>query len=301
MTDKQRFSRIGFCYFALMLLTQLLAAVAQIALYAFIPAWLSESGWMTWLASYVPLYAVAVPVFFWMMHRLVPDGGAQPGKDRFSAGRWVRVVVLIFGLMYLCNYASLLLTWAFTGQLANALDMAVSGSGWLPNLVFGVIIAPIGEEFLFRWMLWRKMGQYGDKAYILLGGVIFALFHGNLSQLLYAFFIGAIFCWVYARTGKLAYTIALHIGINAVGILLAPLALQNQVALVALGVFILASIAGAGIILALYAKRTPYAPPRMEDAPAHPVRRALTAPGMLFYTALCLALVVYVLVVIRLG
>lgn len=301
MTDKQRFSRIGFCYFALMLLTQLLAAVMQMVLYTFAPASLTESGWMTWIVSYIPLYIVAVPVFLWMMHRLVPDGGAQPGADRFPAGRWVRLVVLIFGLTYLCNYASLLLTWVFTGQLANALGMAVSGSGWLPNLLFGVIIAPIGEEILFRWILWRKMGQYGDKAYILLGGVIFALFHGNLSQLLYAFFIGAIFCWVYARTGRLRYTMALHIGINAVGILLAPLALQNQTALIILGVVILASIAGAGIILALYAKRTPYAPPQMENAPAHPVRRALAAPGMLFYIALCLVLVGYVLIVIRLG
>lgn len=301
MTDKQRFSRIGFCYFTLMLLLQLLGAGTQTLLYTFGPASLMDNEWVSWLSSYGPLYLIGVPVFFWMLRRLVPDGGAQPGNDRFSAGRWVRLVVLIFGLTYLCNYASLLLTWVFTGKLANALDMTMAGNSWLSNLVFAVIVAPIGEEFLFRWVLWRKMGQYGDKAYILLGGIIFALFHGNLSQLLYAFVIGVVLCWVYARTGKLAYTIALHVGINLVGMVLAPLALQNQVALIILGILVLGGIVGAGIILALYAKRTPYAPPQMEDAPAHPVRLALTAPGMLFYIALCLVLVAVMLLMIRQG
>lgn len=295
MTDKQRFSRIGLCYFVLMAVVQLLGIAVQTLLAVFAPA-LLEGGWVLWLSTYAPLYLVAAPLFWWMMNRLVPDGNAVAGGERFSAGRWVRLVVVVLGMVYACNYVSLLLTWVFTGQLANALDMAVSDRGILPNIIFGVIIAPVGEELLFRYMLWRKAGQYGDKAYALLGGVLFALFHGNLSQLLYAFFIGAIFCWVYARTGKLRYTIALHIGINSVGMILAPLALQNQVAMIALMVVVLGSIAGMGVILALKARHTFYAPPQLENAPAHPVRRALTAPGMLFYEGLCLVLVVLTLV-----
>lgn len=79
---------------------------------------------------------------------------------------------------------------------------------------------------MFRKLLYDKIGGYGVRTYVLVGAFLFALFHANLSQLLYAFVLGAVFCYIYAHTGKLRYTILLHVAINTIGTMAAPLFIQ---------------------------------------------------------------------------
>ncbi len=297
MTAKQSYSRVGWSYFALMGITQLLGNGFSLLLAVLWPTALVDHPWLVWAVSYVPLYGIAVPVFFWMMHRLVPTGPAPAAGEGMGPARWLRLFVLLMGSVYVLNIVSLGINYLLTGRIVNTLNDMTQAGGYVSSVLVGCIIAPVGEEFLFRWALWNKVGRYGEKAYILLGGVIFALFHGNLSQLLYAFFCGAVLCYVYAKTGRLAYTISLHVAINVMGIAVGPLAALGQWGGTALVVFMLAMIVGAGCVLALYGRRPRYAPAQDPAAPAHPVRTALAAPGMLAYTLLCLALVVLMVLV----
>jgi uncharacterized membrane protein len=55
-----------------------------------------------------------------------------------------------------------------------------------------------------------------------MSALLFGLFHGSLNQLCYAFLLGLVFGYVYIRTGKLRYTIMLHIGINSLSTVLLP-------------------------------------------------------------------------------
>ena len=52
---------------------------------------------------------------------------------------------------------------------------------------------------------------------MLLSGAVFALFHGNLAQIFYAFPLGVFFAYLYLRTGRLRYTIGMHMLINFLG------------------------------------------------------------------------------------
>ena len=45
--------------------------------------------------------------------------------------------------------------------------------------------------------------------------MLFGLLHGNLEQLFYAILIGLVLGYVYCSTGKIRYTIAIHMGFNA--------------------------------------------------------------------------------------
>ena len=81
---------------------------------------------------------------------------------------------------------------------------------------------------MFRKLLYDKIGGYGVRTYVLVGAFLFALFHANLSQLLYAFVLGAVFCYIYAHTGKLRYTILLHVAINTIGTMAAPLSYNTE-------------------------------------------------------------------------
>ena len=83
--------------------------------------------------------------------------------------------------------------------------------------VFAVILAPLVEELVFRKLLCDRMRRYGDKIAVLVSGIAFGLYHGNLYQFFYAAAIGIFFAFLYCRTGRVSYTILLHMLVNFVG------------------------------------------------------------------------------------
>ena len=52
---------------------------------------------------------------------------------------------------------------------------------------------------------------------MLISGLMFGLFHANLAQGVYTAALGMFLAFVYMRTGKIGYTIALHMIINSFG------------------------------------------------------------------------------------
>jgi len=80
---------------------------------------------------------------------------------------------------------------------------------------------------LFRKLLIDRIYKYGEGIAVVTSGLMFGLFHGNFSQFFYAFGIGMIFAYIYCKTGKLRYSIGLHMIINTIGSVAAPLLLKN--------------------------------------------------------------------------
>ncbi len=95
------------------------------------------------------------------------------------------------------------------------------GSSWV--LLFAVIVvAPIGEEFLFRGLIQGYgLRNFAPVLAIGLQALIFGLYHGNIIQGVYAFFMGAILGLVAYKTGTILTSIVLHISVNA-SLLLVP-------------------------------------------------------------------------------
>ena len=87
---------------------------------------------------------------------------------------------------------------------AIPLDAAL---GPLVILVIGlavVVAAPFGEELLFRALFFRGMrGYWRFMPAAWVSGLLFALFHVNLSVVVPFAFIGALFAWAYEETGSL--------------------------------------------------------------------------------------------------
>lgn len=216
LSFKNTMSRVGLCYFVLMLVTQALQLAGMTLLGS-----LLETGWGLWALSYAPLYCIAVPVFILLLQKLVPGTPGTAGSAALTAGGWLRWLVLCLGVTYLFNFVSLgitaLLGMLKGGAVQNPLALMQMNSSLLATFLFACVLAPVGEEFLFRKLLYDKIGGYGVRTYVLVGAFLFALFHANLSQLLYAFVLGAVFCYIYAHTGKLRYTILLHVAINTIG------------------------------------------------------------------------------------
>ena len=218
---KKDFSRIGLALTVfLVIVSALQLLIAFICRRAF-PA-VTESGWYTWAVTYLPQLFIAAPVCLLMLRTKEPP---EQFGEKFGAGHYVLVIIMCISVMYIGSILGALITSIFGA--GNALQTIVTGSNIWATLLFAVILAPIVEELIFRRAIMNRLRKYGDKTAILVSALLFALMHGNLSQFFYALGLGILFGYVYARTGKLRYTVGLHMTINFLGTFVGSLILQS--------------------------------------------------------------------------
>ncbi|KFI92702.1 metal-dependent membrane protease [Bifidobacterium saguini DSM 23967] len=181
-------------------------------------------AWASLLASSGPLYVVAMPLSM-LIFTLVP--AIKTRQYAMKPGEFIQLFIMCVPVMYLGNIIGNMLSAVMTdGQATNRLNSVVAGNDWWVNALYIGILAPIFEEWIFRKEIISRVRRYGEKTAMVLSSLAFALFHMNLFQFFYAFGLGLIFGYVYMRTSKLRYTIAMHMLINLNGTVLAPLLLK---------------------------------------------------------------------------
>ena len=238
---KRFFSRLGL---ALIVLLCVYFVAQTVLMYALLIAYppSRNAWWFNWVLSLVPLYAVAVPAMYFVLRRLekAPHGetyekrSASIGglsvmcqKPRLTLKMWLVMLVVGFGFTYIGNFiANFVMTVlsVLTGyDYQNSLVSLTENTPVIFTFIGTCIIAPIGEEFVFRKLLIDRTRRYGDVISILISATSFALFHGNVFQLFYAFFLGAIFAYMYTLSGRLHWSIIAHSAINTVGGVLIPM------------------------------------------------------------------------------
>lgn len=210
---RRRFSRVGWSTFLLLVV----GSLAQVAMIRLLPQWM-EHPWGKWACMFVPLYLVALPLTLLLL-RTVP--AQKPEKKAMRLRDWLTAVPICICLMYVGNIVGnglmLLLQNLFGTVVENPVESLLVHQALLPKILVVVIVGPLIEEFVFRKQLLDRLRIYGEKTALLVSAVLFGLFHGNLSQLFYAFLLGLVFGYIYLRTGKLRYSAALHMLINLLG------------------------------------------------------------------------------------
>ena len=94
-------SRLGWGAFTLMLLTQVLAVGMMYLFAAIMPPAFLASSWYAWMLTYLPLYLVAFPIFWFMVRRLP---AIQPEKKAScTPATFCKLVILCLGITYLLN------------------------------------------------------------------------------------------------------------------------------------------------------------------------------------------------------
>ncbi len=224
LVAKRNFSRLGFALFMILVVGTFLQILGGVIMN------LVSSGqtWLIWVSMFAPLYLIAFPVGILLMRR-VP---AKPlPKETWSVPRLLSLFPICIFLMYCGSLIGTFLNWLLGLILptapVNPLDALIGLDSLFWRILVMVILAPILEEFIFRKQLIDRMHYYGEKRAVVLSALMFGLFHGNLSQGFYAFFLGLVFGYVYLRTGKLRHSIILHMVINFMGSVLAPELVKN--------------------------------------------------------------------------
>ena len=231
---RRSFSRLGLGYMVFMVVLLVASLAIQYAFLYLCPQYLN-AWWFDWVLSLAPLYAVALPCLWLFLRRLpttppsvtytTPEGGAEE-KPPFTLKHWLILLSICLGLMYMGSIAGnvtmQILSAIMQYDYANALGQLVDESPVWMTFVGACICAPFGEELIFRKLLIDRARRFGDLPAILVSALLFALFHGNLFQFFYAFLLGMVMAYIYTRSGKYLWCVAMHSAINFVGTLMIP-------------------------------------------------------------------------------
>ena len=230
---RQDFSKIGVAYLAMTVGFMAVAYLVQILALVFYPS-LLDAWWFGWVVSILPLYAVGLPIL-WLLLRRVPVSphnshcivkGLATEKTSFGWKLWLILLVMAFGCMTAGGIAGNIIMGVLSEIMqydyAFALNSMVIDTPIWFTFICTCVCAPLGEELLFRKLLIDRTRRYGDLASILLSGLLFGLFHGNLFQFFYAALVGMVLAYVYTRSGRYLPCVALHAAINFMGSVVNP-------------------------------------------------------------------------------
>lgn len=134
---------------------------------------------------------------------------------------------------------------ATAGEAATQTTDALAGYGIVLSIVIYGIVTPLIEEFVFRGMFYaaiynyaiRKIGHADTPSAIailpsadlqrrafgiaaVVSSLLFAVYHMNLAQGIYAFLMGMVFCLAYELTGQFLSPWILHAACNIIALLL---------------------------------------------------------------------------------
>ncbi len=100
------------------------------------------------------------------------------------------------------------------------LNPLTGGNIFIMVLTIG-IVAPFAEEFLFRGVIYRTLSKnISIPVTIIIQGVLFGIYHGNLIQGVYASLLGIIFGFITYKTQSLWPAIIAHMTNNTIAVII---------------------------------------------------------------------------------
>ena len=163
----------------------------------------------------------AFPIYFLISKKKVKTEPLQ--KSGLGFGRLFIYLGVVFFLGIAGNIIGIVLNSVITSNGGKAsvsnIEDYIKGN-YLMMLIYAGILGPIIEEFLCRKILLDRLHRYGKGIAMVTSGLIFALLHGNLQQFFYTFLVGFFFAYIYLKTGRIRYSIILHMGMNMYSLVL---------------------------------------------------------------------------------
>ena len=154
-------------------------------------------------------------------------GGNTDGERKRDAGyraesaRCILCCVLCFAAGGLLNlgWSGLLSFLKIQQHFSNAAQEAMLSGQILIQILAMGIFAPLTEELIFRGLLYRRMRKLLSAGQsVILSSLLFAVYHGNVIQMVFAFPMAVILTLLYEKSGKFRYPFLFHMGCNLTAI-----------------------------------------------------------------------------------
>ena len=211
---KKVFSRFGFAQLAGMAAIMLLSlALTPFVNQESLEKLISSVGpSVLLLMTYAPNFLFLL--VFWLIIRKVPK--VEWRKESMSFGMILKIFVMMYALSSVLNQIGTVISRAAPAGGTEQLDLidATVNTKLLIGFLIPAVIGPVVEELIFRKFMIDRLHNYGETAVIVFTALCFGLYHGNLTQFLYASCVGLFLGYVYCKTGKVIYTMIMHMLLN---------------------------------------------------------------------------------------
>ena len=214
---RQRLSRILFGFFLFFFLSVAVELLVAVVVAVLAPE-LAAAPLFSWLASLMPMYLVGLPVLYLTVRDIPTE---VPAQRRLRVRDFLTFLLISYATMFCSNLLTkginaLIDLVAGNSSNSGAIDM-INSSPAAYTLLFAVFLGPLVEEVIFRHIILRRLLPFGEGFAVSVSALLFGFYHGNIAQLLYAFWVGWILGIVAVRTGKLIHTVLLHCSLNLLG------------------------------------------------------------------------------------
>jgi len=180
----------------------------------------SEFGYDMFLALISQMIMVlAIPLFFLLVTKKDVTATLRMEKSI----DFVQVLLILVACIGLFYPAQIINAFFVEGVLENIIGpqsdaSSMAEAATLPQLLFSIVITcglpAICEEVFFRGMVMRAYERKGARTAVLMSSTVFAVMHGNLTQLVYAFVLGIFLALITITADSLYASLTAHFTLN---------------------------------------------------------------------------------------
>lgn len=222
----KQFSRLGLAFVVGSVVISIANNLLTLALKYWKPEW-AENTNINLLLSAIFMYLLGMPIVALIVKKMPT---VDIPKKHISVGKFLLALIMCYPVMYCSNLIGTIITTIIGvlkgGAVNNQVLNVVTDANMLVIILYMVICAPIMEELIFRKLIVDRTVRYGQGVAIVVSGVMFGLFHGNLNQFVYATALGMFLAFLYVKTGNIKITIGIHMIINFFGGVVSTLLLK---------------------------------------------------------------------------
>ncbi len=211
--------RLGFSAGLVMLMCVLMQNVVAVFI-RFTPLselYASDTFYFHAISAVAQFFYTFLPFFFVFIFSK-PTARKQMSIFEMPKSKELFILAVFAGLMFcmLGNTATSLFSsiiYIFGIEFGSGMDNIANPSGLIETLIYIInfaVIPALFEEFAFRCVLLQPLRKYGDWFAILATSFCFAILHGNMVQIPFAFIVGIALGYFCIKTKSIWTSVAIH-------------------------------------------------------------------------------------------
>ena len=161
---------------------------------------------------------LTLPIIYFMMYR--KDRMNEKAENRAfitngSVVNYAKVILMSLGMaVVLNNFIIIGNLSSYSDSYESTVESLYAVPLWM-QVIGLVVVMPLCEELIFRGIMFKRMRERsGFVSAAMYSAIVFGITHGNMVQMVYAFFMGLTFAFVYEKVGTFKAAYMAHIFAN---------------------------------------------------------------------------------------